>query len=780
MTDILASPPTLIPDDMPAMKVAFGGSMRATEEEGVIEGYLITFTGPEQKDLYKTYFNAKTNYYRSAESMINMPVLYHHGLDPVIGVNPIGRCVAARFDEKGLWIRAKLYTSNTPDDEVTRWLSDQRQLRAEYIDAVMEMAKNGELGWSSGALPQSVKSAADDGWISDWMPVEGSPTPSEAMPWTNTVMTGRSYLNALTGRIGDKEEIDNAAADQPTPAVPATPQDVITPIDDTPQKDTPLMDAVAELKQMLQDILNYLMESGKVAEVEAPVAMAALEDEIKAVPEEEQKALVDDGTGEAGKSFIIQRLVARAVGDVLAKRAAKNSLLKGATDAATKQMQNSPAVSRTAPVGAVTRVEQVRDNRFDYVSTRDMITGVMVRTAERPLRDRARLTLEDLGFSEGFIRAFKHKIGDTYLKETPFKDPADTNHVRSAIPFRANEVDSTTNTGFGPEWVAQIWSAQIWDRARNETGLLETMLRKGMHEYTLGKGAGTFNVPTEGSDPTVYTLTQINDVDATGRPSVVGKVSPFATGNVAVTPKGLIATSTYTNFLDEDSALAVLPQLTRQLELAMAEAIESAMINGDTTPTINTNINLIDGTPGTGTSTPYYINNDGILKYPLVTNTAMSRDANNTFGISDFLETWKLFDPQYGSRVNNLLWLMDHFTYMAALSFPEVATDDVRKAGATITSGALPFVYGIENYRSGFMQKANTAGKISATPGNNLYGRLSLVYAPYWALVRHREVTLEDFYNPFEQARSMIITTRFGFVARGAQASAISYELALS
>ena len=783
MTDISPSPPTLTPDDVPAMRVAFGGSMRAVDaEDGVIEGYLITFTGPEQKDLYKTYFNAKTNYYRSAQDMVGMPILYNHGLDDVIKTNPIGRCTAARFDDHGLRIRAQLYTSTTPDEEVAQWLSQQRQLRAEYVDAVAQLAKNGELGWSSGALPQSVKTAADDGWMSDWFVIEGSPTPSEAMPFTNTVMTARSYLDALKGGTGHKEGVDPETRAVDLPVTPI--QDPVTPSFETPssEKEVPLMDAVAELKLMLQEILGFLKQDAQVAPAEEPVAMAAME--ATPLPEEEMKAVTDPNADETQKAFVMRKLMSAALGAVTEQRAKRHKLLSGAFDAAKQGLMDAPAVSRTAGIGAVTqntRVENVTDRRYDAWNAKDMLTYVMVRAAGIQFQHtpRSRLTLEHLGFDEGFSRALKHKIGERYLMRDHSKDPNEAAYARSVIPFRANEIDSTTNTGFGLEWAGELWSSDLWEKARNTTGVMERLLAKGAHEYVLARGADTYNVPTEGADPTVRLLTQNNSVDATNRAAMATTPSPFGTGVVTAAPKGLIAISVLTSFLDEDSAVPAISNATRMLESAIKEKIDAAIMNGDTATGATTNINLIDGTPG---GTEYYLNNNGLLKYPLVTNTALSRDAGGVLNIDTFFETWKLLDPEFGSRTENLLWLMDHFTYLSSMRLPEILTDDVRKQGATLTSGQIADILGIEVFRSGLMGKANTAGKINGTSpsSTNIYGRLGLFYGPHWALVRKREINLEDEYVAREQAHYLIATVRFDFVNRGSMAGALSYKVGLS
>jgi HK97 family phage major capsid protein len=51
--------------------------------------------------------------------------------------------------------------------------------------------------------------------------------------------------------------------------------------------------------------------------------------------------------------------------------------------------------------------------------------------------------------------------------------------------------------------------------------------------------------------------------------------------------------------LNEDSLIPIIANYRNQAVRAMQNAIDNVIINGDTATAINTNVNLIDGTPTT-------------------------------------------------------------------------------------------------------------------------------------------------------------------------------------
>ena len=134
------------------------------EDEGIVEGWAIPFGGPltGEKDLDGEAFSKDTEFFLDAYD--ERPLLFEHGNDKTMGMSPIG--------PSGEWEKR--------DDGI--WLLTQIERAAKYREHLIELAKRGLLGFSSGAHPMSkVKSAS--GRIEQWMWIETSLTPIPSNPF---------------------------------------------------------------------------------------------------------------------------------------------------------------------------------------------------------------------------------------------------------------------------------------------------------------------------------------------------------------------------------------------------------------------------------------------------------------------------------------------------------------------------------------------------------------------------------------------------------------------
>ena len=138
-------------------------------EKGLIEGWAIPFGGPMpgSKDLDGEAFTKDTELFLDAYD--KRPLLYFHGMDKALGVEPIGAEVKWEQKDGGIWLEAQL------------------SLTAKYHEHVMELARRGLLGYSTGANPHSVVKSAS-GLIEQWMWAETSLLPIPANPFGMVTM----------------------------------------------------------------------------------------------------------------------------------------------------------------------------------------------------------------------------------------------------------------------------------------------------------------------------------------------------------------------------------------------------------------------------------------------------------------------------------------------------------------------------------------------------------------------------------------------------------------
>lgn len=114
-------------------------------DEGYIAGYLVTYGDATTSDLtpFRDFFTKNTDYDLEAGEEKKVSVYFNHGYDPVLKSARLGRGTIKQ-DDVGVWIDA--------------WL-DVRGQYEKHVAALLDQAKNGKLGWSSGAPPHLVERA---------------------------------------------------------------------------------------------------------------------------------------------------------------------------------------------------------------------------------------------------------------------------------------------------------------------------------------------------------------------------------------------------------------------------------------------------------------------------------------------------------------------------------------------------------------------------------------------------------------------------------------------
>ncbi len=219
-----------------------------------------------------------------------------------------------------------------------------------------------------------------------------------------------------------------------------------------------------------------------------------------------------------------------------------------------------------------------------------------------------------------------------------------------ALPVKADELMHTDNTGYGSEWVPDIWSTELWRKARAENVVLPLF-------RVLEMPSNPFELPISGTDPTVYYVPETQDEDEL----TLGSANPIpdsqiGSGKVTLAAKKLALRVGFSAELAEDAALPLIPLYREQALRVMAEAIDHVLLNGDTETGATGNINSDDAAPPT---TAKYLAFDGIRKLPLVTNTANAHDAAGAPSVALMRTTRFLMPPRYALKPNQCAWIVD-------------------------------------------------------------------------------------------------------------------------
>lgn len=353
-----------------------------------------------------------------------------------------------------------------------------------------------------------------------------------------------------------------------------------------------------------------------------------------------------------------------------------------------------------------------------------------------------------------------------------------------APAVKANELNYSTYSSYGDEWVGVTYSNQLWDKIR-----LATQVVGRIPTVTVPQGSESVIIPLMGAAPTFYKVAQ-----ATAQAANPGYVSPtyttskMGTSAQTLTVGKLGAAVNWTSELDEDSFIPWVQELRRDLTNEAAEILEHIVIDGDTATENTTNINDIGGQPG-GTEAFMLLN--GFRKLALVTNTANSRNAG-ALTVEDYLETLKLMGLGGRNAIdrNAVSFITDPHTNWASLSLAELKTTDVNSQ-ATVENGQLARIWGREiivsanmhraNLDATYGLKANAAGKTDLdTAANNTTGAILAVRWDQWRFGYKRMMTFEIQREALSDSTLIVVNMRVGMINRDTEASAISYNVALA
>ena len=203
-------------------------------------------------------------------------------------------------------------------------------------------------------------------------------------------------------------------------------------------------------------------------------------------------------------------------------------------------------------------------SEFDSLDAMDLLHGYML----------LRSTKSFHGVSERYSNALSQKVGKTNQSAT-----------------KADELAYSTQTGFGDEWVPELWSQQIWHKARQDNTILPLF-------QTIEMPSNPFELPIEGTDPQVYFVPETSDEAhlslGAGNPIPDSKI---ASGKVTLNAKKLALRVGFSSELVEDAMIPVLNIYRQQAVRAIADAIDNVLLNGDTTTSASGNINRDHAAP---------------------------------------------------------------------------------------------------------------------------------------------------------------------------------------
>ncbi len=380
-------------------------------------------------------------------------------------------------------------------------------------------------------------------------------------------------------------------------------------------------------------------------------------------------------------------------------------------------------------------------SEFDSLDALDMLHGYMLLRSAKSFQ----------GVSERYSRALAAKISQAKLQAA-----------------KADELAYSAQTGFGDEWAPDLWSQQIWRKARQDNTVLPLF-------QSVEMPSNPFELPIEGADPTVYFVPETQDEAqlslGAGNPIPDSKVG---SGKVTLRAKKLALRVGFSSELVEDAVVPVLNIYREQAARAIADAIDHVLLNGDSTASASGNINSDHAAPA---ATSKYLALDGLRHLPLVERTASAVNMNGAPTLAKLREARFKMPAKQAARPSDLAWLVDSGTYAALLNIGEFLTMDKAGPLATAQTGQIGFIDGIPVFVSAEMPLTEADGKVGG--GANGRGQAVCVYRPGWYVGYRRKIAVSVEYLSYYDSYQLTATVRLAFARFNDEVASCLYNIAL-
>ena len=305
-------------------------------------------------------------------------------------------------------------------------------------------------------------------------------------------------------------------------------------------------------------------------------------------------------------------------------KAEQEAAVKAQVEAAVKEERAKWAKVGRLPDGGEAPKFHKSARKYDNLETRDLAFLIDVLTPNKHQseeKDYARANPEAMNAlamrleSEDVRRGTSDLQGVKVANEQLYRDAVE---AFKATGMKANELDHTTQSGFGSDWVGTAYAQNLWEAIRQDVSI-GAKLMAGAIEIL--QGFSSVYLPLEGADHTWYKVAETTGTNSTtGLPDSTVTASKVATANKQLTVAKMGARVIWSGEMEEDSLIPFIANLRRQVEVSGLEQFTHAVIDGDTETGATTNINHIGGTPG---ATDLYLLFNGFRKSPLVTTTAL-------------------------------------------------------------------------------------------------------------------------------------------------------------
>lgn len=352
-------------------------------------------------------------------------------------------------------------------------------------------------------------------------------------------------------------------------------------------------------------------------------------------------------------------------------------------------------------------------------------------------RSLARLIMSTPNTPKSDLKLWKH------LQKAPrFMQPA----INKAFTDAANE---------GAEWIPDQFAANLYFNIE-EQSQIPRVVADNLQKQQVERS--TILVPR---------------LERGGRPYLKGSISSdnpasytassVKTSQKSITVKGLASRFLIDDAAQEDSAIAVIPALQRQIVMDLNDAMEDALINGDDSGTHQDAIADWNIRSRWGTSPALGGSSDHRRMFKGMRKQAFDRGTTADLSSLDFAKLLGLKAQMGELALQNVVIFASPEAILAnLLSLAEVKTIDVFGPQATVVSGQIANIIGMPIIMTRFMgADLNAAGKYDNVTKTKT--GLLMAHAPSWYIFERRGILVESDRKIDVGATEVVATMRATF-----------------